>query len=91
MATMTAKNPDLYLVSDDLNTFDANKIIKKTCMKLREKGIRIRCISEISEIYQSYGNIKNIFVGAANPELISSLNREVAEERDNLAYITFTS
>jgi hypothetical protein len=35
----------------------------------------------------SFTNIKNIFVDAANPELISSSKREVAEERDNRAYV----
>ena len=42
-------------------------------------------INKIADLYQEFTNIKNIFVDAANPELISSLKREVANERDNWA------
>ncbi len=34
-------------------------------------------------MYNSFTNIKNIFVGASSPELISLLKREVANERNN--------
>lgn len=44
-------------------------------------------LHKIANLYQAFTNIKNIFVDAANPELISSLKREVAEERDNWAYV----
>lgn len=44
-------------------------------------------INKISEMYQSFTNIKNIFVDASAPELISSLKREVAQERDNWNYV----
>ena len=44
-------------------------------------------INKIADLYQQFTNIKNIFVDAANPELISSLKREVANERDNWAYV----
>src|SRR6476646_1718841 len=44
-------------------------------------------INKISDLYNSFTNIKNIFVDAANPELISSLKREVANERDNWNYV----
>jgi Holliday junction resolvasome RuvABC endonuclease subunit len=33
---------------------------------------------KIANLYHEFTNIKNIFVDAANPELISSLKREVA-------------
>ena len=36
-------------------------------------------INKIADLYQEFTNIKNIFVDAANPELISSLKREVAK------------
>jgi hypothetical protein len=44
-------------------------------------------VNKIADLYSMFTNIKNIFVDAANPELISSLKREVAEERDNWAYV----
>ena len=44
-------------------------------------------ITKVADLYQEFTNIKNIFVDAANPELISSLKREVAKERDNWAYV----
>jgi hypothetical protein len=44
-------------------------------------------ITKVADLYQEFTNIKNIFVDAANPELISSLKREVANERDNWAYV----
>ena len=44
-------------------------------------------ITKVADLYQVFTNIKNIFVDAANPELISSLKREVAQERDNWAYV----
>ena len=44
-------------------------------------------INKIADLYSIFTNIKNIFVDAANPELISSLKREVANERDNWAYV----
>lgn len=37
-------------------------------------------INKVSDLYESFTNIKNIFVDAANPELISSLKREVVHE-----------
>ena len=36
-------------------------------------------INKIADLYNQFTNIKNIFVDAANPELISSLKREVAK------------
>ncbi len=44
-------------------------------------------IINIGDLYNRFTNIKNIFVDAANPELISSLKREVAHERDNWAAV----
>jgi len=44
-------------------------------------------INKVSNLYSMFTNIKNIFVDAANPELISSLKREVAEERDNWQWV----
>ena len=44
-------------------------------------------ITKVADLYQEFTNIKNIFVDAANPELISSLKREVAYERDNWAFV----
>ena len=44
-------------------------------------------INKVADLYQEFTNIKNIFVDAANPELISSLKREVALERDNWVYV----
>jgi len=44
-------------------------------------------INKIGELYQEFTNIKNIFVDAANPELISSLKRKVANERDKWNYV----
>ena len=44
-------------------------------------------ITKVADLYQAFTNIKNIFVDAANPELISSLKREVALERDNWAFV----
>jgi hypothetical protein len=44
-------------------------------------------LNEVSDLYQSYTNIKNIFVDASSPELISSLKREIAHERDNWAWV----
>ena len=44
-------------------------------------------INKVSNLYESFTNIKNIFVDASSPELISSLKREVAQERDNWTYI----
>jgi hypothetical protein len=44
-------------------------------------------LNEVSDLYQSYTNIKNIFVDASSPELISSLKREVANERDNWTWV----
>ena len=44
-------------------------------------------VNKIADLFQSFSNIKNIFVDAANPELISSLKREVAYERDNWAWV----
>jgi hypothetical protein len=43
-------------------------------------------VNKIADLYSMFTNIKNIFVDAANPELISSLKREVAYERDNWAW-----
>ena len=44
-------------------------------------------INKVSNLYESFTNIKNIFVDASSPELISSLKREVAQERDNWTYV----
>ena len=44
-------------------------------------------INKVADLYQEFTNIKNIFVDAANPELISSLKREVANERDNWQWV----
>jgi len=44
-------------------------------------------INKVADLYNSFTNIKNIFVDASSPELISSLKREVALECDNLAYV----
>src|SRR6476646_3844892 len=44
-------------------------------------------INKVADLYQEFTNIKNIFVDAANPELISSLKRQVANERDNWNYV----
>jgi hypothetical protein len=44
-------------------------------------------INKLGDLYSMFTNIKNIFVDAANPELISSLKREVANERDNWAFV----
>jgi hypothetical protein len=44
-------------------------------------------VNKIADLYSMFTNIKNIFVDAANPELISSLKREVANERDNWTYV----
>lgn len=44
-------------------------------------------LNEVSDLYQSYTNIKNIFVDAGSPELISSLKREVVQERDNWNWV----
>ena len=42
-------------------------------------------INKVADLYNSFTHIKNMFVDASSPELISSLKREVAEERDNRA------
>jgi hypothetical protein len=44
-------------------------------------------INKVSTLYHMYTNIKNIFADASSPELISSLKREVANERDNWAWV----
>jgi len=44
-------------------------------------------INKIADLNNIFTNIKNIFVDAANPELISSLKREVAYERDNWSFV----
>jgi hypothetical protein len=44
-------------------------------------------INKVSSLYRMFTNIKNIFVDASSPELISSLKREVAHEHDNWAYV----
>lgn len=44
-------------------------------------------VNKVADLYDTYTNINNIFVDAANPELISSLKREVAHERDNWNYV----
>lgn len=44
-------------------------------------------INKVVHLYESFTNIKNIFVDASSPELISSLKREVADERDNWQYV----
>ena len=44
-------------------------------------------INKVSHLYEPFTNIKNIFVDASSPELISSLKREVAQERDNWTYV----
>jgi hypothetical protein len=44
-------------------------------------------LQKIANLYEQFTNIKNIFVDAANPELISSLKREVAGERDNWQWV----
>jgi hypothetical protein len=44
-------------------------------------------INKVADLYSMFTNIKNIFVDAANPEMISSLKREVANERDNWAFV----
>jgi hypothetical protein len=44
-------------------------------------------INKVADLYNPFTNIKNIFVDSANPELISSVKREVANERDNWAYV----
>jgi hypothetical protein len=44
-------------------------------------------INKIAYLNNIFTNIKNIFVDAANPELISSLKREVAYERDNWSFV----
>jgi hypothetical protein len=44
-------------------------------------------INKVADLYNLFTNIKNIFVDASSPELISSLKREVANERDNWAYV----
>ena len=43
--------------------------------------------NKIDDLYDAFANIKNMFVDASSPELISSLKREVANERDNWAYV----
>lgn len=47
--SLASNRVDLYVDSDNLNMLLANNIIKKTCVRLRSKGIQIRCISEISK------------------------------------------
>jgi hypothetical protein len=44
-------------------------------------------INKVADLYNAFTNIKNIFVDASSPELISLLKREVANERDNWAYV----
>jgi hypothetical protein len=44
-------------------------------------------INKIADLNNIFTNIKNIFVDAANPELISALKREVAYERDNWSFV----
>jgi hypothetical protein len=44
-------------------------------------------LNKVSDLYQYFTNIKNIFVDASSPELISSLKREVTDERDNWAWV----
>jgi hypothetical protein len=44
-------------------------------------------LNEVSDLYQSYTHIKNILVDASSPELISSLKREVVQERDNRNWV----
>ena len=44
-------------------------------------------INKVSTLSHMYTNIKNIFVDASSPELISSLKREVAHERDNWTWV----
>jgi hypothetical protein len=44
-------------------------------------------INKIGDLNNIFTNIKNIFVDAANPELISSLKLEVAYERDNWSLV----
>ena len=39
--------------------------------------------NKTADLNNIFTNTKNIFADAANPELISSLKREVAYERDN--------
>ena len=43
-------------------------------------------IKRVADLYNVYANTKNIFVDAISPELINSLKREVAQDRDNWAY-----
>jgi hypothetical protein len=44
-------------------------------------------INKVANLYDMHTNIKNIFVDANSPELISSLKREVTNERDNWAWV----
>jgi hypothetical protein len=44
-------------------------------------------INKIVDLNNIFTNIKNIFMDAANPELISSLKLEVAYERDNWSFV----
>jgi hypothetical protein len=44
-------------------------------------------LNKVSDLYQYFTNIKNICVDASSPELISSLKREVTDERDNWAWV----
>lgn len=46
----------------------------------------IRKIKNLT-LSKSIGNLNNIFVDASNPEFISSLKREVPDERDNWSYV----
>jgi hypothetical protein len=44
-------------------------------------------INKVANLYDMHTNIKNIFVDASSPELISSLKREVMQERDNWTWV----
>jgi hypothetical protein len=52
-----------------------------------ERPRYVDMINKVVDFYSSFTNIKNIFVDASSPELISSLKREVAHERDNWAAV----
>ena len=45
--SITKSRVNLYVDSDNLNAILTNTVIKETCVKLRRRGISIRCISKI--------------------------------------------
>jgi hypothetical protein len=44
-------------------------------------------INKIADLNNIFTNTKNIFVDAANPELISALKREIAYEPDKWSFV----